>query len=540
MEKTSIGTPWRRRNRIMNKKLLIGLAGISILLTGCSEIIAKPDGLKDSTLIEVVDGLDKIVNNTLEKVYMNYHDSSDFRSHVLNEVLLSIAEHKITPYDELKENADAEAVALKNKIDRRMKHKFYNEISSGSYTYRSVFDEEKFVYQRIYGAENSYIVDVNGRVGVNDLDPIEFYKEGLFLPSVDKDNFDEPANKLVHFDYYTDYLEDTYLEEVYRDLLIESYVETEQSTTLGRNYAREVEYIAISNNSEHPTAAGALINAFIDRNILGPGDSNLEILANAWRGVDIGVGSPEEIILLDAGWVRNDDERDFTLYGNVIADYNKIDDNPKKTDTAIENRFTDNGAHTKLVGLQIEEDEIKQKDFIVSDWGIKNGGFGSLTEEIRSRLFNIGVANAVDFVSDDEGILADAGKWTNPADAERLPSTFVRNIGGEYYLVPKTYEKNNNRNFLFYENNTYYIVKVKEAVNSAKLSDEGNESYLSLGRSEAEIQAIEDEISQRLAELESTKSNALNFFMEDIKVVFHDESVRDYFIEQYPDIFGDN
>lgn len=119
-----------------------------------------------------------------------------------------------------------------------------------------------------------------------------------------------------------------------------------------------------------------------------------------------------------------------------------------------------------------------------------------------------------------------------------MPNTFVRNIDGDYYLVPKTYEKNNNRNFLFFENDTFYIVKVKEAVNTAKLASAADDlnSYEHFKTPE-EIATIVDEVTYHLARLEATKTNALNFYMKDLTIVFHDEVVYDFFKEQFPEIF---
>jgi hypothetical protein len=104
--------------------------------------------------------------------------------------------------------------------------------------------------------------------------------------------------------------------------------------------------------------------------------------------------------------------------------------------------------------------------------------------------------------------------------------------------VPKTYEKGNNRNFLFFENDTFYIVKVKEAVNTAKLAaKEADGNSYEHFKTEEEIAAIIDEVTFHLSQLEATKTNALNFYMKDLKIVFHDEVIKAFFVEKYPEIF---
>ena len=76
----------------MKKKLFVGLAAATLLLTGCDKISAKPVDI-DKTVL--VDELSNIVNNTLEKIYKNYHDSNNFKQYVLDEVLLKVAEKRI-------------------------------------------------------------------------------------------------------------------------------------------------------------------------------------------------------------------------------------------------------------------------------------------------------------------------------------------------------------------------------------------------------------------------------------------------------------
>ena len=506
----------------MKKRYLLVLATGALLLTGCKEIVAKPVDL-DKTVL--VNELSEVVNNTLEKVYLNYHDSSSFKDQVLDEVLLKIAEHEFGAYDDLKATD-----AFKLAVDKRAKEMFYKEVSSGSYVYRSVFDEQQFVVQRVYGSANSYIVDGAGKaVNVGALDTLNFFKEGIFLPIIDKDNFDDAKYKLVHIEYYTDYIREQFVDDIYRDKLVELYVKNEQSTTIGRNYAREIEYIAIANNSKHPTDASALVNAFIDNNILGAGSADLNILANAWRGVaEDYIGN--EAALIAAANIE-------TLYDDVLTDFALITDNPDTTDTSMESLFTGSGKYTKEVGLKIQKTDVRKQNFVTRGWGIKNGGHSALPETIRTRLFNIGVANGVDYVLDDQGVLANAGK----VDGSTIANTFVRNIGGEYYLVPKTYEKDNDRNFLFFEGGTYYIVKIKEAVNTAKLATDEKGSYKKdLGRTDAQIAEIVDEVAYHLAQISSTKTNALNYFMKDITVVFHDETVKEFFEAEFPDVFGDD
>lgn len=521
-------------------KRLVAVMALSLLLTGCKEITAKPANL-DNVLME---GLSHDINNTLEQIYKDYHDSSQFSSYVYDALILKLAEHQFKPYADLTDSA--EDVSFKAEIDRRAREKFYSQIVSGGYTYRNVFDEKKFVVNKVYGDENSYIVNAGEKVAARDLNSsgLAFYNEGIFLPAINKTNFHEAVYKLVHIEYYDHYIQEQFVEDVYREKLVEKYIEDEQNSTLGRNYARKVSYIALKTSSKYPNALSRLVNSFVSENILkADGNKDLNILANAWRGVADDYIANEADLLTKAGLVDGSGLNE-TLYGDVLSDYARIHNNPDLTDQAMESKFTGSGKYPKEVGLELEKIEVRKESFVTSEWGIKNGGFTALPDAIRTRLFNIGTANGVDAVKDDLGVIADAGKYVGDEESEtpRASNTFIRNIHGHYYLVPKTYEKNDGRNFLFLENDTYYIIQVEEAVNTAKLTSDNSDYYGGerLGRTDEEIADIVSNIKVLLGQLESNKTSALNFYLKDIDVVFHDEDVKTYFEEKFPEIFGED
>jgi hypothetical protein len=89
------------------------------------------------------------------------------------------------------------------------------------------------------------------------------------------------------------------------------------------------------------------------------------------------------------------------LNGDILAQYNKINVNAQLTDETIEADFTSNGTYTPEEGLLIKQNTLRKRDFTTDGWYIKNGGLESLPSEIRTRLFNIGVANGVDKTTDE-------------------------------------------------------------------------------------------------------------------------------------------
>ncbi len=519
---------------------LIAFLGLSLLLTGCKEIIAKPTTLDNP----LVDNLSHEINNVFTKIYDNYRDSSGFKQLIFDEVLHLVAVDKFGEYEDLAEDS-----IFKAAVDERIKEKFYNEIKAASYQERSFFQEEQYIREKVYGGQNRYIIVDDEKLTIKDVDALDesaFYTEGLFLPAVDKTNFDE--FEIVHYDYYSDYVVDSFLKEVYREKLVEQYVVDEQSHILGRNYARKVSYIALKDSNEHPNAVSNLVHAFIDENIIKEdGDPDLNILANAWRGNedDFKVDGNEEDLLLKAGLIVKDGAGDrivdHTLTGDVMTEFNKIKDDPMLTNLDAEIKFTGGNKYLKEDGLEIELNEVRKKSYVTTEWGIKSGGITGLPDALRNRVFNISTANGVDSVLDDEGNIVDAGKMTGTA----LRNTFVRNIHGTYYLTPKIHERNDNRNFLFYENDTYYIVQIEEAVNTAKLTEGNSDYYLGddgkfVNDEDRFNKEIVSEIARILAALEATKTNAFTHYLEQLNVVFHDEEIQEFFASKFPEIFGDD
>ena len=349
----------------------------------------------------------------------------------------------------------------------------------------------------------------------------------------------------IHLEYYEDFIENNLLPKIYRELLVESYLIDQDYSSLGRSYARKVNYVALKVSSEYPEAVKYLMDTFIDQYILdeNAGDiADLELLASAWRGVDTSVGaenrdftfsvdSPEYQLLDDAGLVGEDTFR--TLYGEILERFNKIENDPLLTDKSIESEFTGNGQYTKEVGLAIRRNELSKRDFTTDGWHVKNGGLGSLPASIRDRVFNIGVANAIDRISDETA-----------GGANPQTSDFLRKINGVSYLIPQTSQQNDTRNFLLYDANstTYYIVQVLEAVNTTKMNASTN--------STTNYDSIEDDggdkrnlIAGEIARLLGVREASINasnlhwLKLADLK--FHDQTIYDFFKERFPTLYDE-
>ncbi len=497
-----------------NKLNLVAVAACGLLITGCADIVALPGDYETPLVDQTAEDL---TNNIASVVYDALKDGNDVNNSILDGVLLKLAENKFGVYEDIK--GDAAKADFVADVEDRINEKMFDMVTTGSYETRNKFSEERFAK---YIRSMLYTVDATGG----------YFEDVVFTPSVTKDNIDGQA---IHLDYYVDYIEGEIVPEIYREKLVEEYLLQEEYSTLGRSYARKVNYIAIATNSNHPEAAKYLIDTFIENNILSAtataADANLEILANAWRGVPSDFTS-NEADLLDQAGVRNTllgSAFDNTLYGDIMADYAKIDDDRLLTDAAIEASFTGNGAYLPSVGLEIKTDTLRKQDYTKDGWYVKNGGLSELPDAIRNRLFNIGTANGVDSVTDEMD-----GSVTDPKTSD-----YVRNIHGVNYLIPENAQQGDDRDFLLFDSasSTYYIVQIEEAVNTTKMTVDSSKNYTTLGK---DINEIAGKVAKVLGEKDANKTTAMTFFLEQAGIVFHDEDIVAYFEENYPDIYGSN
>ena len=564
----------------------------TIGLTSCSnDIVAKPDNYEDDLV--TIEGYDEeIYNNVTSIVYDALHDGT-LPSEVLDKVLYEFAISIVGNYNTL--TSDIEGVTLKEAaasaegsdktkanefvkahkaywtldsdgkrvggedadaseselarvvakweaIEERIAKKMHKEISSGSYSDRNIFSEEDYL-MTLHSGLNKV---------ANPLVASEVSKglyEGLITPNVEDIDVFKGTSPILHREYYQSsivseenaantYVEDEIIPGIYRELLVEQYLLDETYNTLGRSYARKVNVVSITANSEYPLAANYLVNEFVDSYINGGKEVNLntfKLLSNAWKGVNL--TTEEAKLLADAGLTKATSGNYYlgTAYGDLMEDYEKITDNPLTTDTAIESSFTNNNAYPKEVGLQIKTNEILLKDYTENGWYIKNGGLTNLPEDIRTRLFNIGVANALDGKGSDALPDRKDNGYAKYADED----SYIARINGKNYLkVSETEDSTSNKDMLFYDktSSTYYIIQIEEAASSSKLSKTSDNSYAEL-RDDETMETIVNEVARVVADNDSFKTLSTKHWLEKAALQYHDQKVYDYFLDNYPDLF---
>ena len=463
--------------------------------------------------------------------------------------------------DEASKKSEFDRVSAKwQTIEERISISLYNDIIGGSYSERELFSEKKFLKSLragLHKVRNPYELT----------DGTDMKKDIIFTPSVeDKDVF---GNYLIRDNYQSNYALDAaevqdaavrYVEEeivpiIYRTLLVEQYLLDESYTTLGRSYARKVNILAIPTNSNNDKAATYMMKDFVENYVSKGKDVTLATF-NKISALNVGtlagvngyykLVNPEEADLasLDAdaakAFMTNlgyelvgtgaDAYYKGTDYGDMMMKYLKIKDNVITTDSSAESEFSGSYTYTYDVGKEIEERKLQNKDYTQNGWYIKNGGLTSLPDEIRTRLFNIGVAN----VLDKEGV---ADRWTNGAysvpDGE---NNLVAKINGKYYLkvASKQAGAKAEDDILFSSSGTYYVVQIEEAISASKLAKDNTTSYASDAKEE-----IINEVAKIIAADDSYKSLSTKHWLEKAGLKYHDTKVYDYFKENYPDLFED-
>ncbi len=464
--------------------------------------------------------------------------------------------------------AKAKVAATYQSVKDRIAEALYNKISSGTYSKNNIFDEAKFLAALKFDGKKVKDYKTTGLVT---------YK-GLLDPEVEaKDVFGNFLTEAYYWDEANGitYAIDENIETIYNDLLVEQYIVDESKATIGRSAARKVNVLAIKASDEYVNEVPALIDYVINNKIAKAG--GLTVAANDRHGEDavkslfdsvgkIMKGLPAYFDGTDDDDDTNDGEdydvvaaqiieaiNDNGLYGNIplagnnylksteygtmMQKYLKIDNDLIKTNTEYESDFTGNGKYTIQQGKKYEEDKISLKKYVTTGWYI-NSGLADLPESIKTRLFNISVANALD-QKDADRQLPDrtVAGWTR--DAENKINKYVAKANGAYFLKRESVEDVDSNDDLYFfdsSSNTYYIVQVVEAISPAKLGD-GDASYAKVYSDNLLQETIQRDVNEIVAQKTSYSGLAKEHWLKEMSLVYHDTVIYDYFKENYPDLF---
>ena len=586
-------------------KSLVAVALLSAIgLTACNkDVHAKPSNY-DNPIVSFTDSKDEIYHNVMSIIEDAYRDGS-LASAVLDQVLYQYSVSVFGRYNAVTKPYNVQGTTLKaaakafedqdfatvdafvdahkaywttdndgnrittdeaknsertrvhekwEAIEARISRNLYAKISGGSYAKRGYFSEKAYLKElrsQLHKVANPYdsatiAFDYEDKIVITPDVQEEnvFVEKGGYLHRENyQQNYTTGATESLDANKVT-YIEDEIIPTIYRSLLVEQYILDESYNTLGRSYARKVNVITVSPNSNNDKAADYLMKYFV-RNVISIKGAEITLddfkaVSNAVKGV-----TPEAQAYLEAvnaqyaGAFPKVEFEGFdggnysyyvgTDYGDMMADFAKIKKDIALTDTSIESDFTGSGTYTADIGKEIKENNIKTKDYTTDGWFIKNGGLSDLPESIKSRLFNIGVANVLDGDAEDRF----AGEtYKVPANENKL----VAKINGAYYLkvASKQSGAQDEDDILFYEGGKYYVVQIEEAVSGSKLAKEATK-YTSEKKEE-----IINEVCRIVASNDTYQTLSTKHWLEQAAIQYHDTTVYDYFKTNYPELFPDD
>ena len=454
-------------------------------------------------------------------------------------------------------------------IEDRISRSLYGDISGGSYNNdRGYFSELKFLKQLkgdLFKVADAYDKDFTGATTEKD--------KVVITPDVDEENVWVEDGGYLHRGFFQDaekgytYIEDELIPVIYRSLLVEQYLVEESYNNLGRSSARKVNVLAISDNSNSDTAANYLMKYFV-RERISKGEeitlADFKEISNAMKGIfdaksvdsleendvnstieDINEHYPEYAGAFDYKTFTGYDGNSYHYYngtdfGDMMKNFEKIKMDINLTDSAVESDFTGSYTYDAAYGLEKKTNEVKTKDYTIDGWYSESAGLGDLPDSIKSRLFNIGVANVLDKM-DEEGKSTD--RWnatTHTYDASKDESKLVAKINGKYYLKVASKEAGAEAtdDILFKQDGKYYIIQIEEAVSGSKLAKDSN-TYSKDTNNPDRKEEIINEVARVVASKDTYQTLSTKHWLEQAAIKYHDTKIYDYFKDNYPELFED-
>ena len=532
----------------------------SVSVFGRYNRIAKPDNLGEDEITLKEAAADLETNSaTHEKADKFINDHKAYWSTDNEGNRITTPEGKESEYDRV--------TAKWNTIEDRISRIFYEAIKGGSYnTTRKYFDESKYLAELRSKLEK--VADP-----YDDATPLTLEKDKIVITADVQEedvfkNFGTAGDPkyYLHHDNYQDkrgydlknndpidadhpvkisYVEDSIIPQIYRTLLVEQYLLDESYNTLGRSYARKVNVLTISENSNNDKSANYLMKYFVRDYISTGKEVTTKVFkdfSNTYKGILNYKLSETETVGDRLNTINTQYAGAFPLsasgayrvgtdYGDMMEKYEKIKADILTTDTSIESDFTGSYSYPKEVGLEIKTNEIETNDYTTDGWYIKNGGLSELPDTIKSRLFNIGVANVL-----DDNTYPDRYDGSYATEVPAKEGKLVAKINGKFYLKVASKQQSGSDikdDILFYENGKYYVIQIEEAVSGSKLAKEDdNKKYTSEKKEE-----IINEVARVIGNNDTYQSASTKHWLEQAAIKYHDSKVYDYFKENYPDLF---
>ena len=574
-----------------NKKFSKFLAVSCLLacgLTACDDVEARPSVNSDSkTLLAFTK---EVFDNNYKSLNDSYH--GNIAAQALDNVLYTYAINVVGAYDATiagtyakKVTRDdaaidpakiitlADVVADNSKLADFVKEHPAYDVGDGAQNfvtarYNAMKDAAaKKMFSKISGAtENNkfneyrllvslYEGDGKGKVvnpyTMDDAAKAKANRDIIVKPSVKPEDVftvDIDGDKLLHEEFYGTYIDDVIMPDIYRDALVQQYIFENQEKTLGSSSARKINYVAIKyDDLDEELYATKLVKTFVEKYLLTEKNTDtftaFSTLSSIWNGEFIKDNDPngaENKMIADLGLNLNDlgvlasKTIDGTIYkyikgstyGDLVEDYAKLNPNPSLSNASRD--YTGGNKYIAKIGFELEAEKVGLEDHVTDGWFIKSSSeISSLPDNIKNRLFNLSVATGKN--TDAAAVLAKEGETFKLSDG----SKYIAKSGNNYFLRDnkllinqKDYET-----VIFNDtsSHTYYIVNVEEAVSANYMAtDAAKNNY-----------ALRIDVASLLSSNDTNITLSKEHWLEKCDISFHDQSVYDYFVSNFPDLFGE-
>ena len=589
--------------KITSKKLFTGLLALSagFILASCDPVKALPKNYNESIVVNNDGSELDISDNDLLQIYNLVEEGKNEK--VVSQILEKIAENKFGTFKDFIEvndgtkslsdfvSGDEETKEVREKffgvdaktqerrfadftedVTSRISESFYNEIISGSYN-----DEDgKFSEEKLYNAKRYDLFDLHKLDKTKDADKLVINNKFYVDNTLTKEN---AIDKLQGVYYNLEegahgYIEEKVYPDILKNKLVEDYIYTENPASLGRAYARKVNYVKVSFDDNTYASLWELMKAFSERYIKTTAEMRFEHITNAVKGfsvfnekatgtnplvnnvvteaadtfdllkdvygaVDTDPDHPTynaihvgaDIMYTDILLVKAGDYYKDTKLGELLVSFDKAQQAEDlgrfapSTLTAELEKFTGEGK-TKEYGLMQKLISLAKEDFTTDGWYLKNGGITELPSALRDRLFNIRVAN------DLENVEAESPYGTYDS------KHYFRNINGKKLVLP-TNASNSDYNYVYadMDGKAFYILEVLEAPSTAKLNKDSAAAYKDGDEvDEVKIEQISRQVAKILGTKDSYIKDAYTEFLNNYEFTFYDQSLFDYLKSEYPDL----
>lgn len=589
--------------KITSKKLFTGLLALSagFVLASCDPVKALPKNYNESIVVNNDGSELDISDNDLLQIYNLVEEGKNEK--VVSQILEKIAENKFGTFKDFIEvnegtksltdfvSGDAETKEVREKffgedaetqerrfkdftedVTSRISESFYNEITSGSYN-----DEDgKFSEEKLYNAKRFDLFDLHKLDKTNDADKLVINNKFYVDNTLTKEN---AIDKLQGVYYNLEegahgYIEEKVYPDILKNKLVEDYIYTENPASLGRAYARKVNYVKVSFDDNTYASLWQLMKAFSDRYIKTTAEMKFEHITNAVKGFSVfnekatgtnplvnnvvseasdtfdllndvygaidtdpdhatynAIHVDADIMYTDILLVKAGDYYKDTKLGELLVSFDKAQQAEDlgrfapQSLTAELDKFTGEGK-TKEYGLMQKLISLAKEDFTTDGWYLKNGGITELPSALRDRLFNIRVANDLENVAEESPY----GTYDS--------KHYFRNINGKKLVLP-TNASNSDYNYVYadMDGKAFYILEVLEAPSTAKLNKDSAAAYKDGDEvDEVKIEQISRQVAKILGTKDSYIKDAYTEFLNNYEFTFYDQSLFDYLKSEYPDL----